>query len=83
MKDIEAVIPRANVEPTIAQLCQIGVNEVSVEPIKVYRSDIHVAMIYRGCPYEQNFTFESKLRFHVADQNATEAESIVAGAGRR
>lgn len=83
MKNIEAVIPPTNVQPAMAQLRRLGVGIVTVEPIKVYRSDIHLTMIHRGCPYEQNFTFESKLRFQVADQNAGQAASIVAEAGQR
>ncbi len=82
MKDIEAVIPQPNVRPAIEQLQRLGVGEITVEPIKVYRSDIHQKMIHRGCTYEQNFVFETKLRFHVEDQDATRAESIVAHAGR-
>ncbi len=81
MKDIEAVIPQPNVRPTVAQLQKLGVEEITVEPIKVYRSDIHQKMIHRGCAYEQNFVFESKLRFHIADQDATRAEGILAHAG--
>lgn len=81
MKDIEAVIPQPNVHPAIAQLQQLGVQEIIVEPIKVYRSDIHQRMIHRGCAYEQNFVFESKLRFHVEDQDATRAENILTHAG--
>ena len=80
MKAIEAIIPRANVQPTVKQLYRLGVEEITVESVQVFKHSLHQAMIHRGCSYEQGFTPASKLRFHVQDHEAANAETIVAHA---
>ena len=48
MKSIEAIIPHPSVRPAIAQLHTLGVREITVEPVQVYRSDVHQTMIHRA-----------------------------------
>lgn len=80
MKSIEGIIPPANVQPTVKQLYGLGVQEITVESVQVFRSDLHQPMIHRGCSYEQGFTLASKLRFHIDDQEVAHAETIMASA---
>ena len=82
MKDIEAIIPQASVQPTVRQLHTLGVQRVIVEAVQVFKNDQHQTMVYRGCAYEQGFTAESKIRFVIPDRDATEAETIVARASQ-
>ena len=82
MKDIEAIIPQANVHPAIKQLHGLGVRKVIVESVKVFRSDVHRTMIHRGCTYEQDFTLESELRFDVSEQDIAQVETILAHAAQ-
>ncbi len=77
MKTIEAVILPANLEPTVKQLYRLGVERVTVESVQVFKSDLHQKMIHRGCQYEHGFAVESRIQFHVPDQNAAQAETIV------
>jgi nitrogen regulatory protein PII len=78
MKTIEAVIPNQKVRTAIDELRVLEVDDITVEPVKVFKKDVHQQLIYRGCTYEQNFVFESQLRFHVSDQDAPRAEAILA-----
>lgn len=80
MKNIEAVIPQVSVPETIDQLSTLEISDVVVETVKVYKKNLHQTMTHRGCTYDQKFIVESKLQFTVADQNASQAETILAKA---
>ena len=83
MKEIEAIIPRGSVQPTVRQLQHLGVQQITVESVQVFRNNVHQVMIHRGCTYEQGFTTESKLRFAVSRSAAAQAETIVADVANR
>ena len=80
MKTIEAIMPESNVQLTVDELCTLHVEDITVEPVKVYKKDLQRMMTYRGCVYHQNFVVESRLQFQVSDEDASQAERIVAEA---
>lgn len=77
MKNLDAVIPNAELSSTIDQLRKLQVEDVVVETVKVAKSNLHTTMTYRGCAYEQRFTTASKIGFAVADDKEAQAEAIL------
>jgi nitrogen regulatory protein PII len=82
MKNFETTLPDRLLRPTIDQLLKLNVQEITVEPVRVFKKRLHQTLIYRGCEYEQNYVTESKLRFLAAEQDAAQAEAILADAAR-
>lgn len=82
MKNIETVIPNSHVPPTIEKLRVLEIEDIIVEPVRVFKKNLHKHLVYRGHEYDQDFISESKLRFFVSDEDATQAEAIVANAAR-
>jgi nitrogen regulatory protein PII len=80
MKKIEGIIPHESVQHVMEQLRALETKDLTRETVTVLDRNHGHTMTYRGCVYQQESTSRTKLEFLVTEDDAAQAEEILAQA---